>query len=134
MLDGCAPECLKNGVATVDDWLATLLNVCFVMNMMSFDCISACLVPLHKCKGDKCDCICCGSISTLSIVGKIYDKILVKRTIEDTKGRKRDIIQIIQTKFTSWYSLLLTVKKYWSQQASPHLCKQKVDLNEQGDR
>ena len=39
----------------------------------------ACIVPLYKGKGDKCECSNSSGISLLSVVGKLYCRLLVKR-------------------------------------------------------
>ena len=39
----------------------------------------ACMVPLHKWKGDKCECSNSRGISLLSVVGKLYGRVMIKR-------------------------------------------------------
>ena len=39
----------------------------------------ACIVPLFKGKGDKCKCSNSRSISLLSVVGKLFGRVLIKR-------------------------------------------------------
>ena len=39
----------------------------------------ACTVPLYKGKGDKCECSNSRGISLLSVVGKLYGRVLIKR-------------------------------------------------------
>ena len=39
----------------------------------------ACIVPLHKGKGEKCECSNSRGISLLSVVGKLFGKVLIKR-------------------------------------------------------
>ena len=85
-LDGCAAECVKNGGVTVVEWLLRLLNVCFLSSMVPIDWASACVVPLYKGKGDKYDCTSFRGISLLSVVGKVYGKVLIKRVREGTEG------------------------------------------------
>ena len=38
-----------------------------------------CIVPLYKWKGDKCECSNSRCISLLSVVGKLYGRVLIKR-------------------------------------------------------
>ena len=38
-----------------------------------------CIVPLYKGKGDKCECRNSKGISLLSVVGKLYGTVLIKR-------------------------------------------------------
>ena len=40
----------------------------------------ACTVPLYKRKGDKCECSNSRGISLLSIVGKLYRSVLIKKS------------------------------------------------------
>ena len=47
-------------------------------------------MPLYKGKGDKCECSNSRGISLLSVVGKIYGRVLIKRVrarTECAKGR-----------------------------------------------
>ena len=39
----------------------------------------ACVVPLHKGKGDKCECSNSRGISLLGVVSKLYGRVLIKR-------------------------------------------------------
>ena len=39
----------------------------------------ACIVPLYKGMGDKCECSNSGGISLLSVVGKLFGRALIKR-------------------------------------------------------
>ena len=50
-LDGFPVECLKKGGMAVLEWLVRLLTVNFDMGV-----VPACIVPLDKGKGDKCEC------------------------------------------------------------------------------
>ena len=55
-LDGFPVECLKKCGMAVLKWLARLFNVSFDMGVVPMDCRGACIVPLRKGKGDKCEC------------------------------------------------------------------------------
>ena len=70
-LDGFPVECLKKGGTGVLEWLVRLLNLSFDMGVVPMDWRGACMVPLHKGKGDKCECSNCRGISLLSVVGKL---------------------------------------------------------------
>ena len=85
-MDECAVECLKGGGVTVVEWLVRLLNVCFVIGMVPLDWASACVVPLYKGKGDKYECTSYRGISLLSVVGKVYGRVLIRRVREGTEG------------------------------------------------
>ncbi len=52
---------------------------------MPTDWTSACVVPLYKGKGDKYECTSFRGISFLSVVGKVYCKVLIKRVREGTE-------------------------------------------------
>ena len=52
----------------------------------------ACTVPLYKGKGDKCECSNSRGISLLSVVGKLFGRVLVKRVRVGTEcviGQRR---------------------------------------------
>ena len=68
-LDGFPVECLKKGGMAVLEWLVRLLNLSFDMGDVPMDWHGACIVPLHKGKGDKCECSRSRGISLLSVVG-----------------------------------------------------------------
>uniref|UniRef100_A0A8C8DHP6 ribonuclease H n=1 Tax=Oryzias sinensis TaxID=183150 RepID=A0A8C8DHP6_9TELE len=84
-VDGCAVECLKCGGAIVIEWLVRLLNVCFANGQVPLDWMSACVVPLYKGKGDKYECGSFRGISLLSVVGKVYGRVLINRVVEGTE-------------------------------------------------
>ena len=68
-LDAFPVECLKKGGMAVLEWLLQLLNLSFDMGVVPMDWRGACIVPLYKGKGDKCECSNCRGISLLSAVG-----------------------------------------------------------------
>ena len=78
-LDGFPVECLKKGRRVVLEWLVRLLNLSFDMGVVPMDWRGACIVPLYKSKGDKCECSNSRGISLLSVVGKLYGRVLIKR-------------------------------------------------------
>ena len=53
---------------------------------MPGDWTSACIVPLCKGKGDTRECGSYRGISLLSVVGKVYGRVLIERVIECTDG------------------------------------------------
>ena len=79
MLDGFPVECLKKGSMAVLEWLVGLLNLSFDMGAVPMDWRGACIVPLYKGKGDKCECSNSRGISLLSVVGKLFGRVLIKR-------------------------------------------------------
>ena len=75
-------ECLKKGGMAVLEWLVRLLKLSFDMGVVPMDCRGACIVPLHKGKGDihtVCECSNSRGISLLSVVGKLFGRVLIKR-------------------------------------------------------
>ena len=60
------------------EWLVRLLNLRFAMEVVPIDWRGACIVPLHKGKGDKCECSNSRGISLLSVVGKLFGRVLIK--------------------------------------------------------
>ena len=45
----------------------------------------ACIVPLYKGNGDKCECSNSRGISLLSVVGNLYGRVLIKRVRAGTE-------------------------------------------------
>ena len=80
--------CLKKGGMSVLEWLVRLSNLSFDMEVVPMDRLGACMysiVPLHKGKGDKCECIVSRGICLLSVVGKLYGRVLIKRVRAGTE-------------------------------------------------
>ena len=65
------------------EWL--VLNVSFDMGVVPMYWQGAYIVPLYKGKGDKCECSNSGGISFLSVVGKLYGRVLIKRVRAGTE-------------------------------------------------
>ena len=65
-LDGFPVECSKKGCMPVLDWLVKLLNVSSGRGVVPMDWHEACIVPLYKGKGDKCECSNSRGISLLT--------------------------------------------------------------------
>ena len=78
-LDGFPVECLKKGGIVVLEWLVRLLNLSLDMGVVPMDWRGTCIVPLYNGKGDKCECSNSRGISLLSVVGKLYGRVLIKR-------------------------------------------------------
>ena len=85
-MDGCAVESLKSGGVIVVRWLVRLFNVCFRENRGPEDWKIACVVPLYKGKGERLECNNYRGISLLSVVGKAYGRLLIKRIRDVTEG------------------------------------------------
>ena len=60
-------------------WLVILLNLSFDMGVVPLDRRGACIVPLYKGEGDKCECSNSRGISLLIVVGKLFGRVLIKR-------------------------------------------------------
>ena len=84
-VDGVRAEMLKKGGVTVLEWLVRLFNVCFLLSMVPVDWVCACIVPLFKGKGDVFECSNYRGISLLSVVGKVYGRVLINRIRDRTE-------------------------------------------------
>ena len=60
------------------EWLVGLLNLSFDMGVVPIHWRGACIVPLYEGKGDKCECSNSRGISLLSVVGKLFGRVLIK--------------------------------------------------------
>ena len=61
------------------------LNLSFDMGVVPMDWHGARIVPLYKGKGDKCECSNSRGICLLSVVGKLYGRVLIKRVRAGTE-------------------------------------------------
>ena len=84
-LDGFPEKCLKKGGMATLEWLVRLVNLSFDMGVVPMDWHGACLVPLYKGKGDKCQCSNSRGISLLSVVSKLFGRVLIKRARAGTE-------------------------------------------------
>ena len=75
------------------EWLVRLSNLSFDMGVVPMDWRGACIVPLYKGNGDKCECSNSRGISMLSVVGKLFGRVLIKRVRAGTEllGRVEDV-------------------------------------------
>ena len=55
------------------------------MGVVPTDWRIACIVPLYKRRGDKCECNNSRGISLLSVVGKLFGRVLIKRVRAGTE-------------------------------------------------
>ena len=78
-MDGVRVEMLKEGGVTVLEWLVRVFNICFMLSMVPVGWVIACMAPLYKGKGDVHECSNFRGISSLSVVGKVYGKVLINR-------------------------------------------------------
>ena len=85
-LDGVRVEMLKEGGVTVLEWLVRVFNVCFMLSIVPVDWVIACMVPLYKGKEDVHDCSNFRGIGLLSVVGKVYGRMLINVIRDKTKN------------------------------------------------
>ena len=63
-----------------------LFNICFMLSVVPVDWVIACMVPLCKGMGDVHECSNFRGISLLSMVRKVYDRVLVNRIRDETEN------------------------------------------------
>ena len=79
-------EMLKEGDMTVLEWLVRVFNICFMLSIVPVSWVIACMVPLYKGKGDVHDCSNFRGVSLLSVVGKVYSRVLINRIRDKTEN------------------------------------------------
>ena len=68
-------------------WYASVvLNLNFGMGAVPIDWRGACILPLYEGKGDKCECSYSRGISLLSVVGKLFGRLLIQRVRAGTES------------------------------------------------
>ena len=78
-LDGFPLECLKKSGTAVSELLVRLLNVRFDIRLVSMDWRGAYSMPLYTGRqGNKCEYSNSRGIRLLSVVGKLYGRVLIK--------------------------------------------------------
>ncbi|XP_061704212.1 uncharacterized protein LOC133515657 [Cydia pomonella] len=82
--DKVSVEMLKAGQGIVATQMYRLFNMCFRTGQVPRDWCKAVIVPLYKGKGSQLDCKNYRGISLLSVVGKLYAKILIERVVKET--------------------------------------------------
>ena len=70
--------------------LYRLFNLCWRNGQVPGDWCKAVIVPLYKGKGSRQDCINYRGISLLSVVGKLYAKVLIERVVNETDEKVWD--------------------------------------------
>ena len=83
-VDEMVVEYMKKGGREMIEWLGRLFNGCFKVGRVPEDWKRACIVPLYKGKGDRYECQNYRGISLLSVVGKVYGRILEVRVRKGT--------------------------------------------------
>ena len=85
-MDGMRVEMLKEGGVTVLECLVTVFDICFMLSLVPMDWVIAYMVPLYKGKGDLHKCSNFRGISLLSVVGKVYGRVLINRIRDKTEN------------------------------------------------
>ena len=60
-------------------------EICFMLSIVPVDWVITCMVPLYKGKGDTYGCSNFRGISLLSVVGKVYGRVLINRIRDKTE-------------------------------------------------
>ena len=98
-MNGVRVEMLKERGVTVLDWLVRLFNICFMLSVVPVDWVIACMVPLYKGKGDMYECSNFKGISLLSVVGKVYGRVLINRIRDKTENVVLGEVEDVQIRF-----------------------------------
>ena len=78
-VDGITSEMLKHGCECLLEWLRRVCNACILEEKVPNDWMRAIIVPIHKGKGDTSECKNYREIVFLSVLGKVYGRILIKK-------------------------------------------------------
>ena len=84
-IDGITSEMLKYGGESVIEWLTRVCVVCLRSGEVPLDWKRAVVVPFYKGKCDRMECKNYRRISPLSIPGKLYGRVLIKRVRVETE-------------------------------------------------
>ena len=82
---GIRPEVLKAGGEVTIQWLVSLFNMVWEKGVAPRDWRGAIIVPLHK-KGNKMEFANYREISLMSVVGKVFSRVLNDRVKDMTEG------------------------------------------------
>ena len=94
-MDGVRAEMLKEGGVTALEWLVRVFNICFMLSIVPMNWVIACMVALYKGKGDVLQCSNFRGISLLSLVGKVYGRVLINRI----RDKMENVIVKVQSGF-----------------------------------
>ncbi|GBP48839.1 hypothetical protein EVAR_8447_1 [Eumeta japonica] len=86
-----SPEILMRGGGMVTSLLYQLSHKCSNSRRLSSDRYKAIIVPLYKKKGSWQVCTNYRPINLLSVVGKLYAKIIIERVVKETENKIWDI-------------------------------------------
>ena len=83
--DGFLEACLKKCGMAVIEWLERLLNISFEMGFSTYG-LAWCKSSSHiQREGWQCECINSRGISMLSVIGKLYGRVFIKRLMAGTE-------------------------------------------------
>ena len=85
-MDGIQIEMIKGMGMEVKEWLLRLFNVCWKKGKVPQEWQVVCLVPIYKGKGDRTECGSYRGISLMSVVGKLYGRIIEERCRRKTEN------------------------------------------------
>ena len=86
---GILPEMLKAGGEVVIEWMADVFNLVWRVGVAPGDWKNAVVVPVHK-KGSRLECANYRGISLMSIVGKVFARVLNERVKMATVDKVMD--------------------------------------------
>lgn len=89
--DRITVEMLKSGEGVVASLLYCLFNMCWKQGKVPSDWCKAVIVPLYKGKGSQQDCKNYRGISLLSVVGKLYAKVIIRKVMSETERKIWDV-------------------------------------------
>ena len=84
-LDGCPVWCVKKPGMTMLELLMRLFNVSFDMGTVPVDWHGSCKVPMYKGKSDNRNLVTREVFVLLSVVGKLYGRVQIKRVMDGTE-------------------------------------------------
>ena len=85
-MDGVRMEMIKGMGREVKEWLARLFNICWKKGRIPHEWQVACLIPIYKGKGCRMECGSYRGISLMSVVGKLYGRIIEERCRAKTEN------------------------------------------------
>lgn len=94
-MDECKPQYFKKGGLSVIELLVRIFDVCQETGRVPEECDSACIVLFYKGKGSGYECRNSSSISLLSVVSKVYWRVLM----EGIRSKVGDVISHVQRGF-----------------------------------
>ena len=68
------------------EFLVRVFNICFMLSIVPVDWVIACMVPLYKGKGEVYEFSNFRGISLLSVVRKVYSRIIINRIMDKTEN------------------------------------------------